>query len=217
MSEDQLPEVVLAVWRHAARDRSHAVVLPDGCCDLIGRTNDRGCTRWFLSTLSETAYAVGFDVGERFVGFRLRPGTRVASGDLLAALHGRAPSYEQLLARVEDCCRLDTRLAEALACLEQARTVAMAASEIGVSARSLGRLVADQTGRSPSYWKGLARVRRAARALRSQEPLADLALEHGYADQAHLSRDIRRWFGLPPTALRRRADLLATLQASGYG
>jgi AraC-like DNA-binding protein len=217
VSEDELPQVVLAVWRHAARDRSHAVVLPDGCCDLIGRTDRRGRTRWFLSTLSETAYSVGFDVGERFVGFRLRPGTGVASEDLLAALHGRAPSNEQLLARIEDCCRLDTRLADALACLERARTVTMAASDLGVSARSLERLVADQTGRSPGYWKGLARVRRAGRALCSQEPLSDLALEHGYADQAHMCRDIRRWFGLPPTALRRRADLLATLQASGYG
>lgn len=217
MSELELPEVVLAVWRHVAREDSRAVVLPDGCCDLIGRTDPWGRTRWFLSALSQTAYSVGFEAGEQFVGFRLRPGTTVASEALLGALDSGARSDERLLAQVEDCCVLDERLAEALACLERARTVTMAASELGVSARSLERLVTDHTRRSPSYWKGLARVRRAGRALCKPDPLSEIAFEHGYADQAHMCRDMRRWFGLPPTALRRRADLLATLQASGYG
>jgi AraC-like DNA-binding protein len=218
MSEDERSEVVLSVWRHRARDRSRATVLPDGCCDLIGRTDRRGHTHWFLSTLSETAYSVGFEAGERFLGLRLCPGTSVASEDLLRAVDGCAPSDErELLARVEDCCRLDNSLTEALASLEWAASVAAVASGLGVSTRSLERLVTDHTGRSPSYWKGLARVRRAGRALCKSDPLADLAIEHGYADQAHMCRDIRRWFGLPPTALRRRPDLLATLQASGYG
>jgi len=42
-----------------------------------------------------------------------------------------------------------------------------------------------------------------------------VAHAHGYADQAHMSRDLGRWFGLTPTALRRDPARVARLADPG--
>ena len=89
------------------------------------------------------------------------------------------------------------------------------------SERNMRRLLVEYTGRPPSYWQQLARIRATARAIAgSDEPLAALAAEYHFADQAHMSRDIRRWLGCTPAMLRadnngndQRANNLARLSA----
>ena len=50
------------------------------------------------------------------------------------------------------------------------------------------------------------RVRAAAdRVASTEQPLARIACEAGFADQAHLTRELRRATGLTPGALRRAA------------
>ena len=51
---------------------------------------------------------------------------------------------------------------------------------------------------------GLARFERFATALRAkpEQPLAQAALDAGYADQAHLTREVRRYADLTPAGLR---------------
>lgn len=46
--------------------------------------------------------------------------------------------------------------------------------------------------------------------------LAEVAHGSGYADQAHLSRELRSWFGITPSALRRSTPLAAQLRSPGY-
>jgi AraC-like DNA-binding protein len=55
------------------------------------------------------------------------------------------------------------------------------------------------------------------RALAGDVPLAALAADHGYADQAHMTRDLRRWFGASPSRLRAMPSMLAALASSGHG
>jgi AraC-like DNA-binding protein len=43
-----------------------------------------------------------------------------------------------------------------------------------------------------------------------------VAARHGYADQAHMTRDLQRWFGATPTRLRAMPVFLATLAAPAY-
>ncbi|MEV5769093.1 helix-turn-helix domain-containing protein, partial [Micromonospora sp. NPDC052213] len=55
--------------------------------------------------------------------------------------------------------------------------------------------------------KTLARILRMGRALalaRAGTPLAEVAARCGYADQAHLTRDVRDLAGVPPTVLLSR-------------
>ena len=80
--------------------------------------------------------------------------------------------------------------------------VAAVARRLGVSERTLHRDVVAATGLPPSL---LARVRRfqaAVGMLGAGRPhLATVAAACGYADQSHLTREVRRFAGLPPAAL----------------
>jgi transcriptional regulator GlxA family with amidase domain len=107
-------------------------------------------------------------------------------------------------------------LDEALTALARHDEVAAAARSVGVSVRTMERHVGRSSQRRPAYWKQLARVRRAAHALSGSQSLASIAAACGFADQAHMTREFRRWFNLVPKALRREPNLLRILQASGY-
>lgn len=208
---------VLACWRSQAVEPVVATVMPDGCRDLILSSPSGARPAWFVSDLPTGAYTVRSEAGDRFVGFRLRPAACIAEAPLLAALQSRPERDEaEALALIAEHVRLDARLDEALQALAAAGGVLAARRQLGVGERTLERLLQSATGRPPRYWLGLARARRAARALPEGVPLADLAVQHGYADQAHMTRELRAWFGLAPGALRRRADLLAVLAEPGY-
>jgi AraC-like DNA-binding protein len=88
---------------------------------------------------------------------------------------------------------------------DDAATVAASARAAGLSERQLRRRFERAVGYGPAT---LARVLRFQRFLHranapgsADAPLARLAAEAGYADQAHLARECRRLAGLPPSAL----------------
>ncbi|MBK1615591.1 hypothetical protein CKO44_19190 [Rubrivivax gelatinosus] len=211
------PAPLLARWQAEASSAHEATVMPDGCRDLILLRPRAAAPVWFVSDLAASAYAVRSEAGDSFLGLRLRPAACVAEAALLAALQAHPDSDEaDALALIGEHVRLDPRLDEAQQALAAAGGVQRAARQLGVGERTLERLLRATTGRPPRYWHGLARARRAARALAAAVPLAELAALHAYADQAHLSRDLRAWFGLTPGALRRRPDLLVLLDEPGY-
>lgn len=210
---------VLEVWSFRADESCSALVLPDGCRDLILRHPPGGRPHWFTSDLSRHPYEVAVEAGTVMRGFRLQPGTVLtAEACLLADLQGRDGDDAHVLARLADHARLDHRVAEALDCLAETG-VGVAARRLGVAPRTLQRLLRAETGQEPVVWAQLARVRRAGRAVAAHDgvPLAELAADHGYADQAHMTRAFRRWLGITPAGLRRDPDRAALLAASGYG
>jgi AraC-like DNA-binding protein len=89
--------------------------------------------------------------------------------------------------------------------------VADVAGEVGLSERQLRRLILARTGLDPRTLRRVARLQRfltlsdRVRALSdragSKRSLAELAASAGYADQAHLSREVRALSGLTPSAL----------------
>lgn len=74
------------------------------------------------------------------------------------------------------------------------------AAKFNLSERSLQRLTARRIGLSPKWLIQRRRLHEAAEALRAPEPpdLARVAVDLGYADQAHFSRDFRTVTGLTP-------------------
>jgi AraC-like DNA-binding protein len=77
------------------------------------------------------------------------------------------------------------------------------AQSIGVSERSLHRDLVIWTGLRPKLLARILRFQRTLTHIRSgRRPLAAVAHKMGYADQAHMTRDIQRLTGLAPSELR---------------
>jgi AraC-like DNA-binding protein len=100
---------------------------------------------------------------------------------------------------------LRERLAGAPDPLVRAAAMGVARHELGIGDRQLRRRFADAVGYGPKTLERILRFQRFLRLARgdgaSRPDLARLALEAGYADQAHLTRECSRLAGLPPAAL----------------
>ena len=212
-------DAALAYWRHEAHADGHAPVPPDGCCDIIlherpGRSPVIRPTR-----LQDRTAVVPLRAGDRYLAVRLRPGVVVDERALAARPED---DVRALLAGAGDLGAVTVQspaVAEALAAIAALEApIATVARSLGVTPRTLERTVGRPSGRPPSWWRRLARVRGAALALvDTQTPLAHLAVAHGFADQAHLSREVRAWLGATPSAVRADRALALALRGAGYG
>lgn len=100
---------------------------------------------------------------------------------------------------------LRSKAAPLLTC-QDARADTLAAAQ-ATTPRTLRRRVAAATGMAPKRWLTLARIDRVLRdpaLAEAGEPLAAIAHDHGYADQAHFTREVVRITGTTPGRLRRR-------------
>ena len=75
------------------------------------------------------------------------------------------------------------------------------AATLALSERQLRRRCHHLVGYSPTRLARVLRLQRALELARSGVDLARVAHECGYADQAHLSREVRDLAGVPPTRL----------------
>ncbi len=84
-------------------------------------------------------------------------------------------------------------------------TVARLEELSGYTARTLERRFPEALGVTPKQYLRYLRFERARRLLRTGRSSAQVAMEAGYADQAHLSHELRRLAGLSPTELARQS------------
>jgi AraC-like DNA-binding protein len=203
------------LWVRTGRDATQ--ILPDGCSDLIWQAG-RG------------AFVAGPDTGPVgltasggvFVGARFRPGAGGAAlglplselRDLRVPLDALRPELAERLPpdldprvaarRVAEialaAAPADAAIAEAVRRLADPRTrVEALAGDLGLSQRQLRRRFDAAAGYGP---KTLQRVLRFRRFLATADgDLARAALDAGYADQSHLTRECTRLAGRPPGAL----------------
>ena len=149
-SVQKLPMPVLDAWHHCGSARSTAWVYPDGCCDLIWSAPPGETPVWFVTELADATYAVDCQAQHAMFGFRLRPGVLLDSQALLRAVASiDARDEQRLLSLLGDIAKMDLRVEEALSCLALSLTVRDARRTLGVSERSLERLVRGGAGRSP--------------------------------------------------------------------
>ena len=212
------PASVLAPWAVQVSGQVSHWIAPDGCRDLIWWQPTGQRPRWKITPLVNGAGVVGALPGTQYRGWRLVPGALMDEPRLLARLarcdEGRP---DDALTALADATRIDPHVHEALTLLARSPSVSAAVRATGMGERALERLTRQATGRTPTYWLALARVRRAAQALAGAWPLAELAHAHGYADQAHMTRAFDRWFGLSPARLRASHEALRAVRLSGYG
>jgi AraC-like DNA-binding protein len=89
--------------------------------------------------------------------------------------------------------------------LERPLQVQQLAQQVSLSVSHFCRAFKDSFGTTPHIHIIRLRLDRAKQLmLATQDPLSEIALRCGFADQAHLSKLFRRWMGETPNAWRRR-------------
>jgi AraC-like DNA-binding protein len=94
-----------------------------------------------------------------------------------------------------------------------AADIAALGKDAGASPRNLGRLFDAWVGLSPKRFARVVRLQRALRCIEADPklPLAEVALHCGYADQAHMTREMQALAGLSPKeAARALSDSFKT-------
>jgi AraC-like DNA-binding protein len=100
---------------------------------------------------------------------------------------------------------------EALRRAPAGASIAGLSVRLGLGERQLQRLFLEHVGVGPTFFRRVMRLQTIVGALpeAAEQGWARLALDLGYADQAHLIRDVRALSGLSPTALGRERAMTA--------
>lgn len=208
--------MILDRWQSHAIVAGQVTVYPDGCRDVIWIAMPGMAPAWVLSPLDAVPRLVSAVAGTKYLGFRLQPGVRIRSA-LFAAktLDDPDTAAETISAH----CDIAAPVAEVLAaCMALGGgRVATLAQALSVSRRSLERLLTAQTGQGPGFSLRLARARRSLRDVMDHMPLAEVAAANGFADQAHMTREFRQWFGDSPLRLYRSPTTTAAILGAGFG
>lgn len=202
-------------WTYTAKSDEVSIVLPDGCIDILilssGRTGSKvvRVTNWDFSPRLVTLRA-----GTYLTGYRLRPGTIVG----LPELEIENRDLSNLEVEIKNKTRHDQEVTEIIDALAQpGSSVEGLARQQGVSERTLQRHFKSLSLPNPGFWRQLGRARRAVQVLPCHIPLSEIALEYGYCDQAHMTREFVRWFGRTPVRLRQNPGVMNDLTQPGLG
>lgn len=214
-----LEEFVQACWTVEGRAGDRVRVTPDACTDLIALGDGRVL---FVGPMLTGGLATLWRPVTH--GVRFHPGTLMAQdgcGRLRELVDGDAiidaglppgGGAADLLAfarRLRDEGRLsrDPRVDAVLRAMERAvgagPDLGGIYRSLGVGERSAQRLFHRFVGLTPKQAARVLRQSRVTMALRREDAgLAALARTHGYADQAHMSREYRELAGLSPGRYR---------------
>jgi AraC-like DNA-binding protein len=125
---------------------------------------------------------------------------RDASATVFGSLVARSDRGPQPGARNDLAGRVVRRMREDYA---EADGIGEIAAETGVSRYALIRAFKRTFGLSPEDVRRQLRVERARVLLAGPYPLVDIAAAAGFADQSHMTRELRRLLGISPAAYRR--------------
>jgi AraC-like DNA-binding protein len=208
-----LPHVV--AWRSVSRGGS-TLILPDGCLDLIWTEGEV-----YVAGPDTVAEPATPPPGSRSVALRFAAGTgatvvgipadeltdrTVPLADLWPAAEVRriAESGDPaaaLEAAARRRWRPDAAMIELAARTGAGQPVDRIAYALGLSPRQLQRRTRAAFGYGPKVLARILRMQRALGLARRGEALARVSAEAGYADQAHLSREVKALAGVPMTVL----------------
>jgi AraC-like DNA-binding protein len=221
-----LAEVIECCWTAMPAQAGHRVV-PDGCADIVFRVRD--CRPEILAVGAMTRFQDVAD--GTAMGVRFRPGMwarvlGVAAEELtdqtipVEDLWGaRARSLREracdarsdeerariLVETAMHAVEARTPVQRAIAALEKRRglvSLDWLAREAGLSARQFRRVSLRETGLSPKLLARILRFRHAgSRVAAESGDHAGLAAECGFADQAHMIAEFKRFAGRTPSVI----------------
>jgi AraC-like DNA-binding protein len=218
----QLRESLACLWTRVVPPSGASVrVMPDACSDLIWRAGHGA----FVAGPDTGAWLSSAPAGSVLVGARFRAGAGGAAlGTPLSELLNQRVDLGELQPRLAEQLQPDlspdaalqrliavtSKLAQtpdpaihaAVSRLADPRArVETLADELGFSERQLRRRFHASVGYGPKTLQRVLRFRRFLAHAEAGGDLARAALDAGYADQAHLTRDCARLSGLTPSRL----------------
>ena len=203
------------VWRRTATSAAPGLVVPDGCTDIM---YSEGTGEVFVAGPDTVGHVTRARPGTLF-GVRFGPGVGPSAFGVpavelrdqrvpLSELWGTSARLEDALGAAEDPC--EVLASAALARLRETPpdpVVSVIASSsgkvgdlawtLGLSARQLHRRSLAAFGYGPKVLHRVLRFDRAVKLAWRGVPFADVAHRTGYADQSHLSREVRELAGVP--------------------
>lgn len=195
-------------------------VLPDGCMDLVWADG-----QVVVAGPDTAPHPARHEPGSTAVGLRFAPGalpgllgvpaaalrdTRVPLAELVPflprpAADGPGRLLVGLVAGLPGHGP-DRAVRELAARIGAGDGVAATADALGCTTRTLHRRCQDAFGYGPSVLRRVLRFRRAAALLHAGVAPAEVAARTGYADQPHLSREVRALAGVAPGQLAAGAN-----------
>ena len=208
-------------WRHAVAccweqrvtaDRVQRVV-PDGHADLL--MYETGAIE--VVGLADEVALPTLPTGTWVRGVRIRPEAVAATFRVAASeLTNRTVAGDDMFGARRARSLIDRRALDAWlrAVQPDGRTVAAtrllawlpvgtAADELGITVRQLRRILISNVGLSPKPYQRVVRFQRFLAAAEYGQRLAAAAADAGYADQAHLTREVRALTAVTPARLLR--------------
>src|SRR4051794_14909546 len=206
-----LPHVV--AWQDAASAARERRILPDGCLDIIWQDG-----RVFVAGPDTTAQVGCSAPGSRMFALRFGAGTGpgvlgVPASELVdrqvpldalwpaASVRPLSEAADPLAALVAAARRRwvepDPSVVGLFRLARAGRPVASIAAQCGLSSRQLQRRSNAAYGYGPKVLERIFRMQRAVWLARRGSPFASVSAEAGYADQAHLAREVRAMAGVP--------------------
>lgn len=206
------------VWRTVDTSDGTYLAAADACWDMIF-TRAAESARVLLSGPSSRPTPVPYRTGNRNVGVRFTRGTYFthveprSMCDRTIALPMPDSERFELAGRTwpmpeyEGVDHLLTRFDEVgLLAHDAVIDAVLRGVDPPLSPRSVQRHFTRITGQSLQHVRQIARARAAVTRLRTGEGIADVAYELGYADQSHLTRDVKRLTGYTPAESQRRDE-----------
>ena len=172
---------------------------------------------WMTVRGPETRASVSpIPVDAEFIGIRFAPGTFMPSlpPSQLVDRSVDLPAYDDRSFRLDgsvwSCPEFDDvemfvdRLVRSeLLVLDPIAAAALAGGDVDVRERSVQRRIARATGVTRRLIAQIERAQQAADLLMRRTSIADVVWDTGYADQAHLTRSMRRFIGQTPATIVR--------------
>ncbi|WP_428341178.1 helix-turn-helix domain-containing protein [Mycobacterium sp.] len=220
--ERATPVVGAVLWQRTLDSPRVTSIMPDGCLDLLWDANrlfvagPDTAARWHPSPAGATYVALRFSagLGPTVLGVpadKLRDQTLnleqlwpTREAQVLTEQVELDPAAVLQAWVVERAvrCDLDPFGPRVLAMAKAGTPTMVMAERLCMTTRQLHRRCRQTFGYGSRHLARVMRFRRALEEIRCGAPLAKVAAVCGYADQAHLSREVRALAGTTPATLR---------------